>query len=72
MPAVVPMPSSSRSPRSLRTRATSVIAPCRSDVLRDEHEQRADHDDVVQDGRERGRDEPVARVEERARSVVKP
>jgi hypothetical protein len=33
----------------------------------DEDEQRADHHDVVEHRRERGGDEPVPRVEERAR-----
>ena len=66
MPAVVPMPSSRSRPRSLRTRATSVIAPCRFDVRTTNDEQRADHDDVVQDRRERGRDEAIARVQQRA------
>ncbi len=67
MPAVVPMPSSRSRPRSLRTRATSVIAECRADVWIDERDQRDDHHDVVEHGRECGGDEPVARVQERAR-----
>ena len=32
IPAVVPMPRSNKSPRSLRTRATSVIVLCRPEV----------------------------------------
>ena len=65
IPAVVPAPSSASLPASPLIRRTSIQLDREPWVVSANTHEDRDHDDVVDDGRERGRDEPPVRVEQR-------